>query len=84
MQVAGKAHQHLQGFFQRHGRIFPGKKGWTKVYRQWLMTVRFTHPAQQNVLQDYIDAVTDAEARIEQLTKQIADLLPGWEVARSG
>ena len=31
--------------------------------------------------QDYIHAVTDAEARVERLTQQIADLLPGWSLA---
>lgn len=81
VRVAGKARQHLQGFLLRHGRIYPGKKGWTKAYRRWLTTVRFEHPAQQIVLQDYIHAVTDAEARVERLTEQIADLLPGWSLA---
>jgi transposase len=81
VRVAGKARQHLQGFLLRHGRIYPGKKGWTKAYRRWLTTVRFAHPAQQIVLQDYIHAVTDAEARIERLTGQIAELMPGWSLA---
>lgn len=81
VRVAGKARQHLQGFLLRHGRVYPGKKGWTKACRRWLTTVRFDHPAQQIVLQDYIHAVTDAEARVERLTKQIADLLPGWSLA---
>ena len=81
MRVAGKARQHLQGFLLRHGRIYPGKKGWTGAYRRWLSLVRFTHPAQQIVLQDYIDAVGEAEARVERLTGQIADLLPHWSLA---
>lgn len=81
VRVAGKARQHLQGFLLRHGRIYPGKKGWTKAYRRWLTTVRFAHPAQQIVLQDYIHAVTDAEARIERLTGQIAELTPSWSLA---
>ena len=83
MRVTGKARQHLQGFLLRHGRIYPGKKGWTGAYRRWLAMVRFTHPAQQIVLQDYIDAVADAdaEARVERLTGQIADLLPTWSLA---
>jgi len=34
MRVAGKALQHLQGFLLRHGRIYPGKKGWTGAYRR--------------------------------------------------
>ncbi|RJL07703.1 IS110 family transposase [Paracoccus siganidrum] len=81
MRVTGKARQHLQGFLLRHGRIYPGKKGWTGAYRRWLAMVRFMHPAQQIVLQDYIDAVADAEARVERLTGQIADLLPTWSLA---
>lgn len=81
MRVLGKARQHLQGFLLRHGRIYPGKKGWTGARRRWLATVRFTRPAQQIVLQDDIDAVADAEARVERLTGQIADLLPSLSLA---
>ena len=81
MRLLGKARQHLQGFLLRHGRIYSGKKGWTVAYRRWLTTMRFPHPAQQIVFQDYVDAVSDAEARVERLTGQIADLLPGWSLA---
>lgn len=81
VRVTGQARQHLQGFLLRHGRTYPGKKGWTKAYRRWLSTVRFEHPAQQIVLQDHVHAVTDAEARVERLTRQIADLLPSWSLA---
>lgn len=44
MRVACKARQHLQGLLLRHGRIYPGRKGWTGAYRRWLSLVRFTHP----------------------------------------
>lgn len=81
VRVLGKACQHLQGFLLRHGRVYAGKKGWTLAYRRWLTTVRFDHPAQQIVLQDYIHAVTDAEARVERLTCQIKDLVPQWSMA---
>jgi len=42
--------------------------------------VRFDHPAHQIVLQDYIHAVTDAESRVERLTRQIEELIPQWPV----
>jgi hypothetical protein len=42
-------------------------RGWTRAYRRWLTTVRFDHPAQQIVLQDYIHAVEE--------------LLPRWSMA---
>ena len=69
VRVLSKARQHLQGFLLRHGRVYAGKKGWTQAYRRWLTTVRFDHVAQQVVLQDYIHAVTDAEARVERLLR---------------
>jgi transposase len=76
VRVLGKARQHLQGFLLRHGRVYAGKKVWTLPYRRWLTWIRFDHPAQQVVLQDYIHSVHDAEERIARLTKQIGDLVP--------
>jgi transposase len=46
-----------------------------------LTTVRFDHPAQQIVLQDYIHAVEDAEKRIGRLVEQIGQLLEQWSMA---
>lgn len=80
-RVLGKARQHLQGFLLRHGRIYGGARGWTRAYRRWLTTVRFDHPGQQIVLQDYIHAVEDAEARLARLGRQIEELLPTWSMA---
>ena len=51
------------------------------AYRRWLTTVRFEHAAQQIVLKDYVDALTDAEARVAKLTGQIVELLPDWDLA---
>jgi transposase len=43
--------------------------------------VRFHHPGQQVVLQDYIDAVITAEQRVARLTRQITELMPAWSMA---
>ena len=81
VRVLGKARQHLQGFLLRHEQIYRGARAWTLAYKRWLTTVRFDHPAQQIVLQDYIHAVQDAEARRDRLTGQIEELLPSWSMA---
>ena len=81
VRVLGKARQHLQGFLLRHGRIHAGRRAWTVAYRRWLTTLRFEHPAQQIVLQDYIHAVQSAEQRVVRLVEQIRDLLPSWSLA---
>ena len=81
VRVLAKARQHLQGFLLRHDRIYRGARAWTLAYRRWLTTVRFEHPAQQIVLQDYIHAVQDAEPRRHRLTQQIEELMPNWSMA---
>ena len=80
-RVLSKARQHLQSFLLRHDRIYRGLRTWTLAYQRWLTMVRFDHPAQQIVLQDYIHAVHDAEARRDRLTRQINELLPSWSMA---
>ena len=80
-RVLSKARQHMQSFLLRHDQIYRGVRAWTLAYRRWLTTVRFAHPAQQIILQDYIHAVQDAEARLERLTRQIEELLPNWSMA---
>jgi transposase len=80
-RVLSKARQHLQSFLLRHDQIYRGVRAWTLAYRRWLTTVRFAHPAQQIVLEDYIHAVQGAEARLDRLTRQIEELLPSWSMA---
>jgi transposase len=80
-RVLTKARQHLTGFHLRHGRSYAGARAWTLAHRRWLTTVRFDHPAQQIVMQDYIHAVEDAEKRIIRLVEQIEMLLEHWSMA---
>ena len=75
-----RARQQLTGFLLRHGRTRSGKN-WTLAHRRWLSTIRFEHPARQIVLQDYIDAVEDTQARRDRLTSQIEERLPDWSMA---
>jgi transposase len=40
------------------------------------MAINFEHPAQQIAFQDYVDAVMDAERRLQRVEEQIFSLLP--------
>lgn len=75
-----KARQQLQAFLLRHRRVHAGR-AWTRAHRRWLADLRFDHPAQQIVLQDYVSAVEDAAARVARLMGQIAELVPAWSMA---
>jgi transposase len=75
-----RARQQLLGFLLRHGLVHTGK-AWTRTHRHWLTTLRFDHPAQRIVFQDYMHAAQDAEKRRDTLTEQIRELIPEWSMA---
>src|SRR5829696_7747622 len=73
--------QQVLSFLLRHGRIFTGHRHWSRAHRRWLAGQAFNHPAQQIVFQDQVDAVADAQARLERLDRQLAELVPTWSMA---
>jgi hypothetical protein len=73
--------KHLQSFLLRHGRIYPGLRSWTLVHARWLSSLTFEHSAQYLVLREYRQANEDAEARLERLTQQVADVVSTWSMA---
>lgn len=69
-----KKRQQLLSFLLRHGRVFTGRKNWTRVHARWLAAQKFDHPAQQIVFQDQVDVITDAQNRLDRLDAQLAEL----------
>jgi len=76
-----KVRQRLLSFLLRHGFHYAGNKNWTKGHMNWLAGIKLAHPAQQIVLQEYIDAVNESTERVLRLTGQIQALVPGWSRA---
>ncbi|RWO20266.1 IS110 family transposase [Mesorhizobium sp.] len=76
-----KKRQMLLSFLLRHGRVFTGRKNWSRAYACWLAAQKFDHPAQQIVFQDQVDVITDAQNRLERLDGQLAELAPSWSMA---
>jgi transposase len=66
-----QARQRLLAFLLRHGRRYDGKSKWTLTHFHWMESVKFDHPVQQIVFQEYIDTVKAMTKRIEALDKQI-------------
>src|SRR4051794_28357471 len=73
--------QQVLSFLLRHGRIFTGHRHWSRAHLRWLAGQAFDHPAQQIVFQDQVDVVADAQARLERLDRQLAELVPTWSMA---
>jgi transposase len=81
VNVERRAKQRLSAFLLRHGRRYSGKTTWSKGHWNWLLQQVMEHPAQQIVLQEYLDAVREASARVQRLTDQIRELIPHWRRA---
>ncbi len=75
------AKQQLKSFLLRHGIKFSGKGDWKQSHMTWLAGLAMPIPAQQIVLQEYINTVKDCTERIARLTFQIQEVLPSWELA---
>ncbi len=79
--VERRAKQRTAAFLLRHGRRYPGRTSWSRGYWRWLSQQVLEHPAQQIVLQEYLDAVRQATDRVERLTGQLRELIPAWRRA---
>ena len=66
-----QAKQRLLAFLLRHGRRYDGKSNWTQAHYRWMETVKFVHPVQQIVFQEYVDTAKALTKRIDSLDKQI-------------
>jgi transposase len=66
-----QAKQRLLAFLLRHGKRYDGKSNWTLTHYRWMEEVKFNHPVQQIVFQEYIDTVKGMTKRVEALDKQI-------------
>ena len=66
-----QAKQRLLAFLLRHGKRYDGKSNWTLAHYRWMEEVKFNHPVQQIVFQEYIDTVKAMTKRVEAFDQQI-------------
>ncbi len=77
-----KVRQQLNAFVLRHGHHWPwGKSRWTLAHYGWLEGISFTHPWQQQVLDEYLAAVRAATERVKDLAQALDRALPAWSLA---
>jgi transposase len=78
--VQTKARQRLGSFLLRHGRRYPGRSHWTKTHLEWLAEQRFAQPSQQICLDEYVEAIRQASARVQRLEAQVRELISVWSL----
>jgi transposase len=75
-----KAKQRILAFLLRQGFRYSGKTPWSGAHFRWIATLKMSHPAQQIVLQESLDTLSECTHRVERLTEQIQTLLPQWRM----
>lgn len=76
-----RARQRLSCFLLRRGRNYSGKTRWGRTHVRWIRRQKFSHPAQQFCLEEYLEAVEEAGRRVAQFDEQIRQLTEGWSRA---
>jgi len=77
-----QSRQRLSMFLLRHGKHYDsGKSKWTQAYFRWLERVKFDHPVQQIVFQEYIDSVKQQQVRVKGLENEMEKALNTWSLA---
>ena len=77
-----QARQRLCAFLLRHGQGYDSGKGkWTQAYWRWLERIKFAHPVQQSVLQEYIDSVKQQQQRVADLEQSMHEAVADWALA---
>lgn len=77
-----QAKQRLNGFLLRHGHGYDGKKTkWTQAHWRWMERIKFPHPVQQIVFQEYIDSVKQQQQRIIALEQEMETAMANWTLA---
>ena len=84
VMAARKSKQRLNAFLLRNGLTFAGRTKWSKAYFGWLSDIAMPYPAQQVALQEYIDTVHENLKRVDRLTDQIRQLVPGLALSPDG
>ena len=71
-RVERQLKQTLSAFLFRHDKKYPaGKSKWTQRYYRWLSDVEVESRVQQIVLEEYVDAVKQAEDRVGGLDEEM-------------
>lgn len=75
-----KIKQQINAFLLRHGIGYSGKSKWSKAHLNWLTTIKMPHPAQQIAFTEYLDALTNSDARVIRINKQIECFCQTWRL----
>jgi len=80
VQERRRQRSQLKAFLLRNGYRYQGKTSWNEKHLSYLRSLTLAHPAQRAVLDDTLQALQAAEARIARLEESMEALLADWHM----
>ena len=70
----------LKAFLLRHGYRYQGKANWGQPHMRYLRELVLPHPAMKAILEEYLQGIDAAHARVERIEASMLQLLEGWSL----
>jgi transposase len=70
----------LKAFLLRHGYRYQGKANWSQPHMRYLRELVFPHPAMKTILEEYLQGIDAAHARVERIEGSMLLLLESWRL----
>jgi transposase len=68
-----RARHRLSKLLLRRGHHYAGRN-WTRAHAAWIGALTWPHPAERGVVEDYQLAITQVEARLRELDRQLTEV----------
>ena len=71
--------QQLKAFLLRNGYRYMGKSSWTQGHMRYLRELAVNHPAQKAILEESIQSIEAAVARVARLEGHLEEVVAQWD-----
>jgi len=75
-----RCRHRLKGFLLRHGFRYHGKANWSQAHMRYLRELVLPHPAMKTILEEYLQGIDAAHARVERIEASMLSLLETWRL----
>ena len=75
-----RCRHRLKGFLLRHGYRYHGKANWSQPHMRYLRELVLPHPAMKTILEEYLQGIDAAQARVQRIEASMLQLLETWRL----
>jgi transposase len=75
-----RCRHRLKGFLLRHGFRYRGKANWSQPHMRYLRELVLPHPAMKTILEEYLQGIDAAHARVQRIEASMLNLLETWRL----